>query len=162
MQARAPRIALALIAGTIAVTLGTHVLAQAPKELAGTWKLNAAKSKFSPGPAPKSMTITYASSGDGGVKIVVDLAPADGAAQHWEMAGQYDGKEFPVTGNPNADTVAFKHVDSHSAESTFKKSGKVTATNMRVLSKDGKTLTITSKGVTADGKPRLDVQVFEK
>ena len=74
----------------------------------------------------------------------------------------YDGKEYPVKGNPNADMVSVKRVDDSTGESTFKKAGKVTATNTRKLSADGKTLTVTSKGVTEDGKPRTDVQVFEK
>jgi hypothetical protein len=161
MQARMPRVVLVLLAGLIVVTLGSGAQAQAPKGLAGTWKLNAAKSKFSPGPAPQSMTITYTPAGDG-ITIVVDVTPATGAAQHWEMTGNYDGKEYPVKGNPMADTAMFKMVNEHTGESTFKKDGKVTATNRRVLSKDGKTLTITSKGTTAEGKPRNDVQVFEK
>jgi len=100
--------------------------------------------------------------GEDGMKIAVDVAPADGAAQHWEMTVHYDGKEYPVTGNPNADMMSAKKIDDHTGESTFKKDGKVTATNVRKLSADGKTLTITSKGTTVDGKPRHDVQVFEK
>ena len=61
---------------------------------------------------------------------------------------------------PIEDSV--KRIDDSTGESTFKKAGKVTATNTRKLSADGKTLTVTSKGVTEDGKPRADVQVFEK
>lgn len=161
MQNRLPTVVLSLLVGLTLVTLGSGVQAQAPKELAGTWKLDAARSKFSPGPAPKSMTITYTPTSDT-IKIVVDVAPADGPAQHWEMAASYDGKDYPVTGNPMADSTSFKSVNTHTVESTFKKGGKVTAMNSRVLSKDGKTLTITSKGTTADGKPREDVQVFTK
>lgn len=160
MKRMLPRTVVVLAGFVVAVAMGTH--AQAPKSLEGTWKLNAAKSKFSPGPAPKSMTVTYAAVGADGMKIVVDVTPATGAAQHWEMTANYDGKEYPVKGNPGAETVSFKRIDATSAESTFKKGGKVTATNTRVLSADGKTLTVTSKGVTEDGKPRNDVQVFEK
>jgi hypothetical protein len=108
------------------------------------------------------MTVTYSAEGADGMKIVVDVTPADGAAQHWEMTAHYDGKEYPVTGNPTADMISMKKIDDKTGESTMKKDGKVTATNMRKLSADGKTLTITSKGVTAEGKPRHDVQVFEK
>jgi hypothetical protein len=161
MQRRLPKVVLALLAGFIAITVGSSVQAQTPKGLAGTWTLNVAKSKFSPGPPPKSMKVTYTPSADG-VRISVDVAWDGGESQHWEMAGKYDGKDYPVTGNPAADMASFKLVDDHTGESTFKKDGKVTATNRRVLSKDGKTLTITSKGTTADGKPRNDVQVFEK
>lgn len=160
MQRRLHKVVLALVAGFVAITVGSGLEAQSPKGLTGTWTLNIAKSKFNPGPAPKSMKVTYTPSVDG-VRISVDLT-TDGGSQHWEMAGKYDGKDYPVTGNPAADTASFKLVDDHTGESTFKKDGKVTATNTRVLSKDGKTLTITSKGTTADGKPRHDVQVFEK
>src|SRR5262249_44033480 len=152
---------LVSLAATLAVGLASSINAQAPKGLVGTWKLNPAKSKFSPGPAPKSMTITYAAAADG-LKISVDLTPPTGNAQHWEMTGNYDGKDYPVAGNPDADTISMKKVDDQHGESTFKKGGKVMATNSRVLSADGKTLTITSKGTTADGKPRHDVQVFER
>jgi len=152
---------LGFVVASLVIALGAAAHAQAPKGLIGTWKLNIAKSKFSPGPAPKSMTLVYSAAGEG-LKVVADLTPAEGAAQHWEMTGNYDGKDNPVTGNPAADTISFKKVDDHRGESTFKKDGKVTATNHRVLSADGKTLTITSKGTTADGKPRTDVQVFEK
>ena len=96
------------------------------------------------------------------MKIVVDTAPATGAAQHWEMSANYDGKDNPVTGNPDADTISMKKIDDRHGESTFKKGGKVTATNTRVLSADGKTLTITSKGTNAQGQARNDVQVFER
>ena len=162
MQLRLPKVVLALLAGSIAITVGSlGVQAQAPKALEGTWTLNVAKSKFNPGPAPKSMTVTYAPVSDG-LKISVDVTWDTGGPQHWEMSGKYDGKDYPITGNPMADMASFKLVNDHTGESTFKKDGKVVATNTRVLSKDGKTLTITSTGTTADGKPRSDVQVFEK
>jgi hypothetical protein len=162
MQTRVQKALLALGTGTMVLTLASAGGAQAPSGLVGTWKLDAAKSKFSPGPAPKSMTVTYSAEGADGMKIVVEMTPPDGAAQHWEMTPHYDGKDYPVTGNPMADSISVKKVDDLTGESTFKKDGKVTATNVRKLSKDGKTLTITSKGTTADGKPRHDVQVFEK
>jgi hypothetical protein len=96
------------------------------------------------------------------LKVVVDVVPADGAKQHWEMSGKMDGSESKITGNPNADTVSLKRIDANTSESTFKMGGKVVAVNTRTLSADGKMLTIVSKGTTADGKPRHDVQVFEK
>jgi hypothetical protein len=161
MQVRMPKAVLALLTGFIAITVGSGIQAQTPKALEGTWTLNVAKSKFNPGPAPKSMKVVYAPSADA-IKISVDVTWDGGETQRWAMSGKYDGKDYPVTGNPAADMASFKLVNDHTGESTFKKDGKVVATNTRVLSKDGKTLTITSKGTTADGKPRNDVQVFEK
>jgi hypothetical protein len=148
--------------GTVAVvTLTLAGSAQAPTGMAGTWTLDSAKSKFSPGPALTSMTITYTPSGDL-MKIVADVVAADGTKQHWEMTPAYDGKDYPVTGNPEADTISAKRVDDRHGESTFKKGDKVMAVNTRTLSADGKVLTIASKGVNAKGEPRNDVQVFEK
>lgn len=150
-----------VVAVAVAVILSSSAgVAQAPKGLEGTWKLDPARSSFSPGPAPKSMSVTYSSVDKDAVRIVVESVPATGAAQRWEMTARYDGKDHPVKGNPNADTVSIRRIDELTGESTFKKAGKVTATNRRTLSADGKTLTITSTGTTEDGKPRKDVQLF--
>jgi hypothetical protein len=158
---RMSKAAVVVFTGFI-VALAVGPEAQAPKGLEGTWKLNATKSSFAPGPPPKAMSVTYSAVGSDVVKIVVDVTPAAGPAQHWEMTAHYDGREYPVKGNPNADMVSLRFIDKLTSESTYKKAGKVTATNTRTLSADGKTLTVTSKGVTEDGKPRNDVQVFEK
>lgn len=156
------RVAISALGGILAVlAFVSTAAAQLPKGLAGTWKLNVAKSTYSPGPPPKSMTIVYTPAGDT-MKISAEVVPATGAPQKWEMTAAYDGKPHPVTGNPDADMIAMKRIDEHTGESTFTKGGKVMAVNTRVLSADGKTLTITSKGVTADGKPRNDVAVYEK
>lgn len=137
------------------------VAAQMPKGLEGTWKLNPSKSTFHPGPAPKSQTITYSPTADG-MKIVVDVVAADGPTQHWEMTAKYDGKDYPVKGHPNADTISLDVLKGEKSQSTFKKGGKVTAVNMRSLSADGKTLTIESKGTDEKGQPVHNVQVFER
>jgi hypothetical protein len=144
-----------------AAAFAHDVSAQAPAALLGTWKLNPAKSTFSPGPAPKSMTITYTPEGES-LKIVVDVVPRTGAPQHWETTAGYDGKGHPVTGNPDADMIVLERIDATKGGSTFTKGGKITAVHTRTLSADGKTLTIVTKGTTAEGKPRSDVAVFEK
>ena len=149
--------AAAVAAVLVVVSLG----AQVPKGLEGTWKLNAAKSKFSPGPAPKSMTVTYSPAGDA-VKIVVQQVAADGATQKWEMTPKYDGKDYPITGNPEADMIALGKSDATRSESTFKKGGKVVSTNVRTLSADGKTLTIEMKGTDSQGRAVHVVQVYER
>jgi hypothetical protein len=161
MRVRIRAISCVLAGTLVAVAFAPTAFAQLPKGMAGTWKLNAAKSTFSPGPAPKSMTIVYTPAGDM-LTIAVDVEPATGAAQKWAMTAAYDGKDHPVTGNPDADTISMKRINETTGESTFKKGGKVMAVNTRVLSADGKTLTITTKGTTSDGKPRHDVAVYDK
>ena len=161
MKRRSPAALAAVLIGVVGFGLDVAVRAQAPNELFGTWKLNPAKSKYSPGPVPKSMTITYRPAGFG-MKIVVDVVPAEGSPQHWEMTPMFDGRDHAVTGNPDADAISIKRISDTKGESTFKKNGKVMAINVRTISADGKTLTIESKGTTADGKPRHDVAVYEK
>ncbi len=71
----------------------------------------------------------------------------------WVYGGSYDGKPVPVTGNPNADTATRKRLSPTTTETTFTKGGKVTSVNTSVVSADGKTMTITAKGTTAQGQP---------
>jgi hypothetical protein len=161
MKAPTRAVSCAFAGILVTIAFASIALAQVSKGLVGTWKLNVAKSTYNPGPAPKSMTIVYTPAGES-LKISVELVPATGATQKWEMTGAYDGKEHPVTGNPDADSITLKSINDTTGESTFKKDGKVMAVNARVLSTDGKTLTITSKGTTGDGKPRNDVAVYDK
>ena len=161
MKRRSSAVFAAVLIALVGVTVNSALRAQVPGQLFGTWNLSPAKSKYSPGPPPKSMTITYSAAGFG-MKIVVDMVPAEGPAQHWEMTPTYDGLDHKVTGNPDADTISIKRISDTKGESTFKKSGKVILVNVRTLSSDGKTLTIESKGTTGDGKPRHDTAVYEK
>jgi hypothetical protein len=161
MKRRSPLVPVIVLIALVGFALHVALRAQAPQQLFGTWKLNPAKSTYTPGPPPKSMTVVYSPAGFG-MKIVVDVVPAEGAPQHWVMTPMYDGADHPVTGNPDADTISIRRITDTKGESTFKKAGNVMAINVRTLSADGKTLTIETKGTTADGKPRHDVAVYEK
>jgi hypothetical protein len=128
----------------------------------GAWRLNVAKSKYSPGPAPKSATTRIEAAG-AGAKVIVDQVVADGTVRHWEFTANYDGKDSPVTGNnPDADTVARTRIDANTVQTTSKKSGKVTTTQTSTVSKDGKTRTVMTKGVNAGGQQVNNVAVYEK
>ena len=127
----------------------------------GTWNLNISKSKFSPGPPPQSATVTYEESGNG-IKRTGQTVNAEGNKTSFEYTAQYDGKEYPITGNPNADTISLKRVNDRTVEGTLKKDGKVVTTTRRVVSSDGKTMTLTITGTNAQGQKVKNVQVFEK
>jgi len=127
----------------------------------GIWKLNVAKSKYSPGPAPKSQTVKY-EPWENGFKVSIDTVDAQGKPGHSEYAGKYDGKEYPWTGNPNADTATVKKIDDRHYESVWKKDGKVTVTIKNVVSADGKTRTVTHTGKDAQGRTVSNVQVYDK
>ncbi len=151
---------IALMSG-LAVTLGVVVLAQTPDSRIGTWKLNVAKSKYSPGPAPKSGGVTFSAAGQG-TKVVVDLVGPDESKIQWEYTASTDGKPYPVKANPDGDMVVAKRVNPNTVETSYTLKGKPTTVNTAVVSADGKTLTVTSKGTNGQGQKIDNVQVFEK
>ncbi len=128
---------------------------------AGTWKLDVAKSKYNPGPSPKSGTVTYEETADG-IKRTGESISAEGTKTVFEYTAKYDGKDYPVTGSDVFDTVALKRINANTVAATLKKSGKVVATARRVVSKDGKTLTLTNNGTNAKGEKMHNVLVYEK
>ena len=135
--------------------------------LLGTWKLNLAKSKYSPGPPPKSGTTTYSPYGEDGVKTVRDEVDAQGNSIHSEYTAKYDGKDYAVQGpagggNPPRATLSARRIDAYTTENTNKMGGKVLSVSSRVVSKDGKTLTIYVKGTDAQGQPVNNVVVYDK
>ncbi len=126
----------------------------------GTWKLNEAKSKLAPG-LPKNSTVVYEATGDD-VKVTVDGTDKDGKAAHNEWAGKVDGKDYPVTGDPNSDTRSLKKVDDHTLELTAKKGGKVTLSGEIVISADGKARTVTTSGTDSAGKKFKNISVYDR
>ena len=136
-------------------------VASAADPVIGTWQLNLAKSKFSPGPAPKSETRTYAASADG-IALNWKSVGANGKETSVSSTFKTDGKDYPVTGSSNFDTLSLKQVDGNTVHSTQKKGGKVVGESMRSVSKDGKTLTLSSKGTGADGVAYDNVLVYDK
>jgi hypothetical protein len=147
----------AVVATTLAMALGGTAFAQA----VGTWKLNLAKSKYQQGQAPKSVTLVYEAAGEG-IKVTVDQVPADGPAIHYAVTTNYDGKDVPVVGNPNADTVARTRVNATTTKLVNKKGGTILSTGTLVVSPDGKTLTITITGKDAKGQTIDSVAVYDK
>ena len=162
MRARTWRASLfTVVAGALVVGLGGTVLAQASE--VGTWKLNLAKSKYSPGPAPKSAT-TKIEDVAGGAKVTVDQVQADGSVIHWEYTANYqDRKENRVAGNnPDADMVVRTRMNATTVRSINKKFGKITTTNTSVVSGDGKTRSVTTTGTNARGQTVSNVAVYDR
>ncbi len=146
----------------LALAVSGVVLAESDAHM-GTWKLNVAKSKFDPGPPNKSETRTYESTGDG-YKFHGEGVKADGSTQTYSFTVKYDGKDYPVTGQEpaGADTLNIKLIDSNHINSTSKKNGKVLYTSSVLVSKDGKVMTLTSKGKNANGQSFNNVLVYDK
>ena len=130
----------------------------------GTWKLNVAKSKSEPGPAPKSQTRTVVAEGEG-AKYSFEGVRADGTPFSYSFTVNYDGKDYPITGTGapgGADTIAIKRVGTHKAEATLKRGGKEVGKSEAEVSKDGTVSTVKSKGKTPDGKEYSTDSVYDK
>jgi RNase P/RNase MRP subunit p29 len=126
----------------------------------GTWKLNEAKSKLAAG-MPKNSTIVFEASGDS-IKVTIDGTDSAGKPTHNEWTGKLDGKDYPVTGDPNSDARSYKQVDDHTLEFSIKKGGKVTISGRVVVSADGKTRTATANGTDPQGKTFKSTSVYDK
>ena len=152
---------LAFAAMTV-LLCATASLLLAQNTMLGTWKLNVAKSKYAPGPAPKSMTRTVESEGDK-VKYTFAGVAADGSPVSYSFTVAYDGKDYPITGPApsGADTVSGKQSSPGSLESTFKKSGQPVFISKVKVSPDGKVTTITQTSAPGTGSIN-NTLVYEK
>jgi hypothetical protein len=124
------------IAVTAALWLAAGAMAFGGDANMGTWKLNEAKSKI-PAMAQKNNTVVYEAAGDS-IKVTVDGTDGQGKPTHNEWTGKFDGKDYPLVGDAQANTRSYKKIDDHTMELTNKKDGKVTATGRIVISADGK------------------------
>lgn len=151
--------------GLIAISLiglASAALAQSTNPHVGTWKINLAKSKYSPGPAPKSATTKIVAAGQG-VTATIDSVDGDGTVRHYTYTANYDGKDAKITGNnANADTTALTRVNATTVRSINKKAGKITVTQTAVVSADGKTRTVTTTGTNAQGQKVNNVAVYDR
>ncbi|HQR24799.1 MAG TPA: hypothetical protein PL152_04650 [Steroidobacteraceae bacterium] len=133
----------------------------AADSVVGTWTLDLAKSRFDPGPAPKSQTRTYAATADG-IDLTVEGVAADGSKVSQHSSYKYDGKDYAITGAADYDTLSLKRIDANRVESEQKKGGKVVGHTVRTVSADGKTMTLDSKGTDSKGGKYKNVMVFDR
>ena len=152
-----------LVVGALAlvVTGSTRVVNAQGDPAAGTWKLNVAKSKYDPGPAPKSATVTIVSTADS-LHVTSKGIDAEGKPTSIEYTATADGKDAAVKGSPAFDMTSMKRVDPSTTVQTRKKAGKVVQTAKRVISADGKTMTITTTGTDEKGRKINTVAVYDK
>jgi hypothetical protein len=153
--------AVLFLAAILATAVPKVVFAQS-NLLGATWKLNLSKSKFNPGPAPTSSTLTYEAAGQG-FRATNEGVDAQGNPTKGVFGVYfYDGKPYPVAGVPAYDASSYKLINDTTAEMTRTKAGKVIQTSIRVLAADGKTLTFTTTGLNANGQQINDFAVYEK
>jgi hypothetical protein len=155
--------ALRFVAIAVLGVVGCATLQAQNNPLVGTWKLNVEKSKYDPGPTPKSLKRTVEAQGEG-VKYTFDGVSGDGKPISYGFSVKFDGQDNPISGSipSGADTISAKRTDDNHYVATLKKGGKVIGTSKVSLSKDGKVTTVDSTGTTASGAKEHDVQVYDK
>ena len=145
------------IAGIAIISLPAY----ASDPLAGTWELNLEKSKYSPGPPPKSQTRTYEVTGQQ-EKMIAKGIDAKGNETVQQFSANRDGKDYPYEGWPRVDTISLTAVDAFTVTYKLKQAREVVLTGTRVISKHGKMMTISGKGTDALGQPWETMEVFDK
>jgi len=158
MHARLRRLRLAAL-----LVLGTGSLAAASQEdlVLGTWVLNLEKSSYDPGPAPRSQTRTYEAVPEG-IKATIVTVDPKGQSIAARYTADYDSLEHPLTGSTTIDAIALKRINAYTAEATLTHARKIIGTARRVISEDGKTMTITFRGTDENGRQVHNVAVYEK
>jgi hypothetical protein len=152
-----PILLLAFALSVVTVTLSLA----GPEAWMGTWKLNEAKSKFSPG-ATKNTKVTYTPQEKGLIQIMTAGIDKDGKPTRSVWTGKFDERDYMVALDPAVDTRSYKQIDANTLEFVATKETHVIATGRVVLSADGKTRTVTTAGTGADGEKYENIAVYDK
>jgi hypothetical protein len=164
MRMRTFAVALAVIVH--ATWSGSSLIGQTADPQVGTWKMNVAKSTYENLP-PESLTTTIEPS-EAGYKITVDEVNSRGQRIHTEVTAKFDGKEYVRRGSQSPRTTAFTRIDDRTydfIERVQDESNRLkinVASARSVISPDGKTRTVTVRGVNSRGQTVNNVQVYEK
>jgi hypothetical protein len=126
----------------------------------GTWKLNEARSKLGPG-ATKDHTVVYEAI-DGSVKITIDGVDKYGKPTHSEWTGKFDGKDYPVTVDPNSDARSYTKIDDRTLGFNIRKADNDIASGRIVVSADGRRCIVTTSGRDSKGKKFSNIAVYDK
>ena len=152
---------VAAVCAVVCAALVLGVAAMAADSQTGTWKLDVAKSSYSPGPVPKSLTLTVVSD-EKTLKIHSEGVDGAGKPTKVDFTANFDGKDYPATGIAAGDMVSVERVDANTIRVSMKKDGKTLMTATSVVSKDGKVRTTTFVGKDNEGHDVKNVAVYEK
>jgi hypothetical protein len=145
----------------VCATVGAFASASEDDLVLGTWILNVEKSSYDPGPPPRSQTRTYEKVPEG-IKASITTVDSKGQSVTARYTAKYDSLEYPLTGSATIDAIALKRVNASTAEATLTHARKLIGTARRVISEDGKTMTITFRGTDENGRAVTNVAVYEK
>ncbi len=137
----------------------------------GTWKLNVAKSKFSPvfgafmRQAPtKEMVEVIREVGTDEYEVTITGTQTDGKPIAIKTTSPRQGGAVKIQQGdlPAGMTMVSTKIDSHNGYLTFMLNGKQIFVGQSVVSKDGKRMTATIKGEDSQGKPFEQISELDK
>jgi hypothetical protein len=145
------------------LALGLSLAHAAPADdpVLGTWKLNAEKSTFTPGPGWRSQIRVYQAV-PSGVSVAWTGVDAGGEKMQVNYTCRYDGRDYPMQGSASYDTLNAVRIDPLTVRSEEKRDGKIVGIAVRTVSPDGNTLTITDRGLNRKGQEFSQVLVFDR
>jgi hypothetical protein len=152
---------VAVVCAVVCAALVLSVAARASDPQSGTWKFNAAKSVYSPGPAAKSITLTVLAE-EKSIKIHSEGIDGEGKATKVDFTANFDGKDYPAAGIAAGDMVSVERVDGNTLRVSMKKAGQTVMTVTSVISMDGKLRTSTFMGKDNEGHDVRNVVVYDK
>ena len=149
----------------IAISLfALSAAARAQDPFIGTWKQNLAKSKYDPasGTPKAGTTVKREAVPGGGVKVTTDGTDAQGKPTHTEYTAKYDGKDNPLKGNANYDTISLRLTDPKTRIAVYKKGGMVVRMSRTTVSADGKSGVTEDVGAYGTGPAFHNATFFDK
>lgn len=145
----------------LALSFPCVLLAQSASDpINGTWTLNVAMSSYEPGPSPQSDTRTWEATSNG-VRLTIHLVASDGTAINETSTYKRDGKPYAFTGSAVVDALAVTRINAREERGNLMSHGKVIGHVTAIVSKDGKTLTMTGT-LTTSGRTERDVRVYDR
>ena len=155
-----------VLAALLTISLAGTAAAQSKNDPSiGTWKLNVAKSKFTPGPPIQGDTRSYEVNEAGWLFATTETTQPDGTRTGVRFAAKFDGKAYPQIGRfaPTVTLITYEPVDRRTLKYTQRDtSGKIVSTNTRTVSEDGKTMLIEQRTSNASGQPVVNIELFER
>jgi len=153
-----------IVSRILVVSVIVSVAALGADNSLGTWKVNIAKSKYTPAPIPLKSYTAVREAAPGGVKVTITGERADGTAINASYTAKFDGSASAVSGaGMPYDSISLKQVDANTFTYEARQaSSKYHSTGRTVVSKDGKTMTTTAKGTNASGQDITLTLVYDK
>lgn len=128
----------------------------------GKWKLNVQRSNYPAGTCPKQMIIEMLAKGQA-IEYRSDTTYPNGRSAHTAYIADYSGKQAMVMGTHGIMLpVSQKRVSPRVVVASYLRGFEVVATSRRVISVDGRRMTIITKSKDPAGKITTSIGSYDK